>query len=119
MFKHISGGQTLVKYCTVDLTEEKYQAFVYAVKNHYWYQMYIDDLPIWGKWWPCQTCQHILINRRQHNLEFQQIFQRSTDLRKITLRFMSQYTPEPKKKSLLNLLKSFIPDVSTSLLNQN
>jgi hypothetical protein len=22
---------------------------VYAVKNHYWYQMYIDDLPIWGK----------------------------------------------------------------------
>ena len=21
---------------------------MYAVKNHYWYQMYIDDLPIWG-----------------------------------------------------------------------
>ena len=37
------------KYCEVTLTEEKYQAFVYAVKNHYWYQMYIDDLPIWGK----------------------------------------------------------------------
>lgn len=35
-------------YCKVTLSEEKYQAFVYAVKNHYWYQMYIDDLPIWG-----------------------------------------------------------------------
>ena len=37
-----------MQYCEVTLTEEKYQAFVYAVKNHYWYQMYIDDLPIWG-----------------------------------------------------------------------
>ena len=35
-------------FCEVKLSEEKYQAFVYAVKNHYWYQMYIDDLPIWG-----------------------------------------------------------------------
>ncbi|XP_052262723.1 transmembrane 9 superfamily member 3-like [Dreissena polymorpha] len=40
--------RTSVKFCDVKLTEEKYQAFVYAVKNHYWYQMYIDDLPIWG-----------------------------------------------------------------------
>lgn len=35
-------------YCEVDLDEEKLQAFIYAVKNYYWYQMYIDDLPIWG-----------------------------------------------------------------------
>lgn len=35
-------------YCETQLTEEKHRAFVYAVKNHYWYQMYIDDLPIWG-----------------------------------------------------------------------
>ncbi|XP_057651232.1 transmembrane 9 superfamily member 3 [Diorhabda carinulata] len=35
-------------YCAVQLDEEKYKAFVYAVKNHYWYQMYIDGLPIWG-----------------------------------------------------------------------
>ena len=34
--------------CMVELTEEKYKAFVYAVKNHYWFQMYIDGLPIWG-----------------------------------------------------------------------
>ncbi len=39
-----------MQYCEVELSEEKYQAFMYSVKNHYWYQMYIDDLPIWGKW---------------------------------------------------------------------
>nr|XP_022316407.1 uncharacterized protein LOC111120053 [Crassostrea virginica] len=42
------GEVKKTEYCTVELNEEKYQAFVYAVKNHYWYQMYIDDLPIWG-----------------------------------------------------------------------
>ncbi|XP_071808537.1 transmembrane 9 superfamily member 3-like [Asterias amurensis] len=36
------------KYCEVDMTEDSFKAFTYAVKNHYWYQMYIDDLPIWG-----------------------------------------------------------------------
>ncbi|XP_013114037.1 transmembrane 9 superfamily member 3 [Stomoxys calcitrans] len=35
--------------CMVDLTEEKVKAFTYAVMNEYWYQMYIDGLPIWGK----------------------------------------------------------------------
>jgi transmembrane 9 superfamily protein 3 len=35
-------------YCEVELTEEKLQAFIFAVKNYYWYQMYIDDMPIWG-----------------------------------------------------------------------
>ncbi|XP_065153035.1 transmembrane 9 superfamily member 3-like isoform X1 [Paramisgurnus dabryanus] len=35
-------------YCEIDLDKAKNDAFVYAIKNHYWYQMYIDDLPIWG-----------------------------------------------------------------------
>lgn len=35
--------------CMVDLHEEQVKAFTYAVLNEYWYQMYIDDLPIWGK----------------------------------------------------------------------
>lgn len=39
-------GKTVA--CSVTLDEESYRAFVYAVQNHYWYQMYIDDLPIWG-----------------------------------------------------------------------
>lgn len=33
----------------IELDEEKVKAFSYAVKNNYWYQMYIDDLPIWGR----------------------------------------------------------------------
>jgi len=44
-------------YCEVQLTKNKYEAFVYAVKNHYWYQMYIDDLPIWGKFPVAQLWQ--------------------------------------------------------------
>lgn len=36
------------EYCEKKLDKEKYQAFEYAVKNHYWYQMYLDDLPVWG-----------------------------------------------------------------------
>ena len=30
-------------YCSVELTEAKYKAFVYAIRNHYWYQMYIGE----------------------------------------------------------------------------
>jgi len=36
------------EYCSIMLNDDKYQAFLYAIRNHYWYQMYIDDLPIWG-----------------------------------------------------------------------
>ncbi|CAF3329886.1 unnamed protein product [Rotaria socialis] len=35
-------------FCEVTLTPESYDTFIYAIKNHYWYQMFIDDLPIWG-----------------------------------------------------------------------
>uniref|UniRef100_A0A8B9EYB5 Transmembrane 9 superfamily member n=1 Tax=Amazona collaria TaxID=241587 RepID=A0A8B9EYB5_9PSIT len=35
-------------YCEIDLDNGRRDAFVYAIKNHYWYQMYIDDLPICG-----------------------------------------------------------------------
>nr|CAB3267004.1 transmembrane 9 superfamily member 3-like [Phallusia mammillata] len=38
----------LTQYCTIELDQKKFESFVYAVKNHYWYQMYMDDLPIWG-----------------------------------------------------------------------
>ncbi|CAF0831508.1 unnamed protein product [Rotaria sp. Silwood1] len=36
------------EFCEITLTHEDYDAFTYAIKNHYWYQMFIDDLPIWG-----------------------------------------------------------------------
>jgi transmembrane 9 superfamily protein 3 len=45
-YKDAVAAETVT--CMVELTEEKYKAFVYAVKNHYWFQMYIDGLPIWG-----------------------------------------------------------------------
>lgn len=48
LFRH-SANIAKTPYCEVVLTEEKLQAFIYAVKNYYWYQMYIDDLPIWGE----------------------------------------------------------------------
>jgi len=45
------------EYCSVTLNDDSYQAFLYAIRNHYWYQMYIDDLPIWGlySYLPCCT----------------------------------------------------------------
>ncbi|CAG4996731.1 unnamed protein product [Parnassius apollo] len=36
------------QFCGIELNDQAYKALVYAVKNHYLYQMYIDDLPIWG-----------------------------------------------------------------------
>lgn len=45
---YFSASISETTYCEIQLDEEKLKAFVYAVKNHYWYQMYIDDLPIWG-----------------------------------------------------------------------
>eukprot|EP00002_Diphylleia_rotans_P017514 TRINITY_DN3400_c0_g1_i2.p1 TRINITY_DN3400_c0_g1~~TRINITY_DN3400_c0_g1_i2.p1 ORF type:complete len:583 (+),score=84.59 TRINITY_DN3400_c0_g1_i2:58-1806(+) len=35
-------------FCIQALGEYDSKAFEKAVKNHYWYQMYIDELPIWG-----------------------------------------------------------------------
>jgi transmembrane 9 superfamily protein 3 len=35
-------------YCSVQLDESKFKALHYAVKHHYWYQMYLDDLPMWA-----------------------------------------------------------------------
>ena len=35
-------------YCSIKLTDKTYASLLYSVKNNYWYQMYIDDLPVWG-----------------------------------------------------------------------
>eukprot|EP00943_MAST-04B_sp_MAST-4B-sp1_P009263 g9263.t1 len=34
--------------CSSVLTKEDAEHFKYAVRHHYWYQLYLDDLPIWG-----------------------------------------------------------------------
>ena len=46
---HFSGDKTKTEFCEVNLTPADYDALFYAIKNHYWYQMFIDDLPIWGE----------------------------------------------------------------------
>ena len=45
---HLTGNKEKTEFCETLLTPENYDAFAYAIKNHYWYQMFIDDLPIWG-----------------------------------------------------------------------
>jgi transmembrane 9 superfamily member 3 len=35
-------------FCSITLGEHAMRAFSFAVRNHYWYQMFLDDLPIWG-----------------------------------------------------------------------
>jgi len=35
-------------YCSVILDDKKLKVFKYAVKHHYWYQMFIDDMPMWA-----------------------------------------------------------------------
>jgi len=39
---------SLTQFCSVKLTPANYDAFSYAIRHRYWYQMYIDDLPVWG-----------------------------------------------------------------------
>jgi len=39
---------TDAKLCEIEFTEEVAEVFTDAVKNHYWYQLYLDELPMWG-----------------------------------------------------------------------
>jgi len=34
--------------CTVKLNSETASSFQFAISHHYWYQMYIDELPVWA-----------------------------------------------------------------------
>ncbi len=34
--------------CEQTLDDDATEAFKYAISQHYWYQLYLDDLPIWG-----------------------------------------------------------------------
>jgi transmembrane 9 superfamily protein 3 len=35
-------------YCSQTLSEKDVKFFKAAISNHYWYQLYLDDLPMWG-----------------------------------------------------------------------
>ena len=34
--------------CTMTVDDQSAQLLAYAVSNHYWYQMFVDELPVWG-----------------------------------------------------------------------
>ena len=36
------------KICSLTVSEESSVLLQYAIRNHYWYQFFLDDLPIWG-----------------------------------------------------------------------
>jgi len=45
---HFKVPQPLTKLCELTISSEDEAVLVDAVKNHYWYQMYVDELPVWG-----------------------------------------------------------------------
>lgn len=56
--------------CMVELDDEKVKAFVYAVRNDYWYQMYIDGLPIWGKVGEKQDEEHYIFTHKRFDIGY-------------------------------------------------
>lgn len=34
--------------CSQTLSSNDVEAFKYAITRHYWYELFMDDLPIWG-----------------------------------------------------------------------
>ncbi len=34
--------------CTLLLTDDNVKVFKHAVRRHYWYELFLDNLPIWG-----------------------------------------------------------------------
>lgn len=75
LFAILSDDVAKTQYCETALTEVDYKAFVYAVKNQYWYQMYIDNLPIWGK------------SRYRQSVENTESIYRQSKISKIKLNF--------------------------------
>lgn len=44
----ISANTKKTVVCQKKLTETDYKTLLYAIQNSYYYQMYLDDMPIWG-----------------------------------------------------------------------
>ena len=34
--------------CQMTVDDQSAQLLAFAVSNHYWYQMFVDELPLWG-----------------------------------------------------------------------
>jgi len=44
-FKQNQGKSAI---CTMTINHHETDALIHAIKHKYWYQMYVDDLPLWG-----------------------------------------------------------------------
>ncbi|KAG2377996.1 hypothetical protein C9374_008618 [Naegleria lovaniensis] len=38
----------ITRLCKMPLTQKEIQQYIYAIDNQYWYQYYLDDLPMWA-----------------------------------------------------------------------
>ncbi|KAL9649804.1 hypothetical protein ABK040_009618 [Willaertia magna] len=38
----------VTRLCKLEIDEEKRKQYLYALDNQYWYQYYVDDLPVWA-----------------------------------------------------------------------
>jgi len=45
---YFKKDQVQTPICTKTLDNSDAKKFSYAVRHHYWYQLFLDDLPIWG-----------------------------------------------------------------------
>lgn len=56
----VSEPRLKKEYCGVQLNDAKFKAFVYAIENHYWYQMYIGkggysfNGSVWDNFYICR-----------------------------------------------------------------
>ena len=46
--RHGGGPGVGAHICSQRLSEDDVAKFAYAIENHYWFEYFLDDLPIWG-----------------------------------------------------------------------
>ncbi|KAJ3057107.1 hypothetical protein HK097_000571 [Rhizophlyctis rosea] len=65
--------QEKTELCSKKLTEKEIAMFQYAIGSNYWYQVFVDDLPTWGRVGECEgnSCAHPqLYTHRQFNIKY-------------------------------------------------
>ena len=52
--------------CSVTLDDQSSDFLGDAISNHYWYQLYLDDLPIWGMLGEVSAAEDFLAEQEAH-----------------------------------------------------
>lgn len=60
------------EFCSMELTKDTARVFRHVVNRKFWYQMYIDDLPVWGM--VGQTKEELSSDEEMTQLEFPVLF---------------------------------------------